>query len=501
MAKFSGSSPGLCVALLLLLTSASAVQVLNNINDLKKLNFGLSVPKHSLLLLHWFANEVDIDNNNIIRLTFDPDEGDYGSHHYGNYERLLDPLPHGNVRYRYFTVGNLNQDSSSDLPSYVVHPRIEYEGRNRDRIIFRVREQNVGRQAGHVIDRVYITQHFETSDNQGTRYDPDHTYQITTSLLRQISQFSVEVNDLNTLTNLRDNVRSNADYSQLREIRNLWGDLACLGLFLFIIIQEKYCPNQQPNNRRQPSARRNTQPDYVVSIPESRPSRPNRSSEVSIRIPHHYSSDMMLQVVTDSKGRARIIWRNVPVNNYKSGLMVALYRSDEDEEPLTYKSVRNAKSGTYDTSVPLNEGLQVRLHEVITVCFFWSRAGVEIHRGPEFKNPTAAVTIKGYNASLQLFAKDGKACARLYVKTSFTDWMSQFKDSWIGFYTSADKSTNNYEWWQWQWAKKFEQKTDLHSCLDTVVYEYCSNMTIAPGVQARFILKDNEEKARTPGWK
>ncbi|XP_012727830.2 uncharacterized protein LOC105933015 [Fundulus heteroclitus] len=496
--EYSGRKGNLFVALLLLLSSTSAVQVLNSINDLKKLNFGLSVPTHSLLLLHWFANEVDIDNNNVIRLTFNPDNGDYGSHHYGNYERMLDPLPPGNIRYRYFTVGNLNHESSSELPSYVVHPRVGYEGRNRDRIIFRVREQNAGRQARHIIDRVYITQHFETSDNQGTRYDPANTQQVTTSLLRQIREFSVEQNDLTTLTNLRDRFRSNADYSQLREIRNMWSDLACLGLLLFIVIQEKYSFHQPQNNKRQPSVRRNTQPDHVVRIPES---RPKRSSEVSIRIPQHHSDDITLQVVTGSGGKARIMWRNVPVSDYKRGLMVALYSSNEQEEALIYKSTGNAKSGTYDTSVMLNEGLQVRLHEVTKLCCFWSRPGEEIHRGPEFKNPTAAVSIRGYKASLQLFAKGGKACARLYVNNSFTDWTSKFKDSWVGFYSSANKTTMDYDWWKWQWARKFELSTELHGCRDSVVFEYHSNMTITPGVQARFILRDDEELARTPCWK
>ncbi|XP_015240413.1 PREDICTED: uncharacterized protein LOC107091157 [Cyprinodon variegatus] len=495
--KFTGGFQSSCLALLLILSSASAVQVLQNINDLKKLNFGSTVPKHSLLLLHWFANEVNIDNNNIISLTFNPDQGDYGSHHYGNYERMLDQLPLGNIRYRYFTVGNLNQEASSDLPPYVVHPRIEYEGRNRDRIIFRVREQNVGRQVRNVIDRVYITQHFETSDNQGTRYDPVNTYQVASRLLRQIRQFSVNENDLNTLTNLRDQFRSNADYSQLRMIRNSWGDLACLGLFLFIVIQEKYSSNQQPDNRRQPSTKRKTQPDYVVNIPEV---RPNRHSEVSIRIPQIQCDDITLKVVTGSGGKARIIWKKAPVDDYRGGMMIALYSNNVGEEPLTYKSTGNARSGFYDTSVLLNEGLQVRLHERTKLCCFWSRLGEEINRGPEFKNSTAAVSITGYKASLQLFVKDGKACARLYVKTSFIDWMLKFKDSWVGFYSSEDKGTRNYEWWQWQWAQKFD-RADLRDCPDSFVFEYHSSMKIAPGVQARFIFNGDVEKARTPCWK
>uniref|UniRef100_A0A3Q3VYE1 Uncharacterized protein n=1 Tax=Mola mola TaxID=94237 RepID=A0A3Q3VYE1_MOLML len=145
----------------------------------RKINFGQSVPKHSLILLHWFANMVEINNNNVIRLTFDPNS-DYGSHHYGNYERLLDPLPRG---YRYFTVGNLNQDTSAQLPDYVVNPQREYDGRNRDRIIIRVWEQR--------IDQVFITQHYDTSEHQGTPYDPTHTFHITNNLLIQIREFSL----------------------------------------------------------------------------------------------------------------------------------------------------------------------------------------------------------------------------------------------------------------------------------------------------------------------
>ena len=224
----SGRVTSCCVTLLLVLTSVSAVQRLNSIEDLKKINFGQSVPKHSLLLLHWFANVVHINHNNVIRLTFDPDSGDYGSHHYGNYERLLDPLPQG---YRYYTVGNLYQDTSFQLPDYVVDPPMEYEGENRDRIIIRV--------WGQRIDQVYITQH-DTSEYQRTPYDPDHTYQITDNLLRQIKYFSVRDGQWSLLS-LRNQFRSNAD---IDKIKRTWGSLACLGLFLFIV-QEMYFYNQQ----------------------------------------------------------------------------------------------------------------------------------------------------------------------------------------------------------------------------------------------------------------
>lgn len=491
----STRTPWCCVALFFVLTSVSAVQKLKSIEDLKKINFGQSVPKHSLLLLYWFANTVVIDNNNVIRLTFNPNSNDYGSHHYGNFERMLDPLPQGNVRYRYFTVGNLHQERSTELPSYVLFPTTGYEGDNRDRIIFRVREHNGGWQDLQVIDQVYITQHYETHEQQGTRYDPDHTYQVTTRLLNNIRAFSADGNGRNHLTQLRDRFGSNADDSQLRLIRNTWGNLACLGLLLFIVINEKYS-SKRPNNRPQPAPRRNTRPDFVVNITDN---TDHIASGTYARHLWDQGNGIMLDVTTGKGGKARICWRNVPRHYLQEGVMVALYKNNEDEEAMASKTIGNG-SDSYDTSVPLNDSLQVRLHKVKRLFCFWSSLGEEICRGTVFKNYTEAVNINGYNANLQLFVKDGKACARLYVKKSFRDWRSEFSNSWVGFYSSADKATNSYEWWQWQWVTKFEQNTHFQDYFHDV-YDYHSSMVIAPGVQARFIINNDIVKAITPSWR
>ncbi|KAK1877685.1 Anthranilate phosphoribosyltransferase [Dissostichus eleginoides] len=259
MMKMLGGVTWCCVALLLALNSVSAVQkTLKSINGLKKINFGQAVPMHSLLLLHWFANEIDIDNNNIIELTFDPNREDYGSHHYGNYEGVLDPLPRGN-QHRYYTIGNLNEETSTQLPPYVFDPISEDMGSNMDRIIFRVREQNIHGQAYQVIDQVYITQHIP---HQGTVYDPAHTYRITTNLLREIREFSVG-EDQPPLSYLRNRFGSSADDF---DIENKWGELACLGLLLYIVIQEKHSSKQQ-NNR--PENRRNPRNEREHNVPRN----------------------------------------------------------------------------------------------------------------------------------------------------------------------------------------------------------------------------------------
>ncbi|KAM3864372.1 uncharacterized protein ACN63O_012274 [Diretmus argenteus] len=408
------------LVLFLALTSASAVQKLNSINDLKQVNFGPSVPKHSLVLLHWFANTIEIDNNDVIQLTFEPESGDYGAHHYGNFERMLDPLPRG---YRYYTLGNLNtrniQGSNLELPPYVTQNRrnlmeLRNEERNRDRIIFRVRGQNT-QQAWQTIDQVYITQHYESVQQRGTAYDLAHTYRITTNLLREIREFSVE-------------------------------------------------------------GHTETMPSHFFQ--------------------GTYQSDMKLEVGTGVNGNTRIHWSNIPQQLLNQGVMVVLFKNDKREESSRIVDGH----GSYDTSVPLNPGLQVRLHKAKTVCCFWTTVGGEICRGTEFHNSRAQkpVHIRPYDASLQLFVKDGKACARLYVSKTFREWRSDFRKSWVGFYSSATKNTNEYDWWQWQWATKFKRCPDLEDPLDHV-YEYHSSMTIARGLQARFIL-DGEDIVHTPIW-
>uniref|UniRef100_A0A3P9DFQ9 Uncharacterized protein n=1 Tax=Maylandia zebra TaxID=106582 RepID=A0A3P9DFQ9_9CICH len=182
---------------------------------IKSLGFGQSVPEQSLRFLHWFANEIDINTNDDISLTFDPTGYDYGSHQYRNDEELLEPLPRG---YRYYSLGNIHREGSLQLPPQVIQS--EQEDGNRARIIIRVREQNVRRRTSRIIDQVYITQHYEAAGYHWTAYDPQHTYGITTSLLRAIRKFSINSDDINLLMSLRDHFRSSANDSQLLEMRN-----------------------------------------------------------------------------------------------------------------------------------------------------------------------------------------------------------------------------------------------------------------------------------------
>ncbi|KAM6957779.1 uncharacterized protein FYW47_011883 [Aplochiton taeniatus] len=351
--------------LFLYVTSALAIQHLHSIRDLRNIDFGGAVPKHSLVLLHWFANNIDIDNNDVISLTFEPNQEDYGTHHYGNYERLLNNLPHSrSVTYRYYTLGNLyrnnNLHSPLTLPSYVTqgNHNLRDDDENRDRIIFRLRRDT----SSETIDEVYITQHYGTALGI-SQYDPEYTYRVSTNLLRELREFSVEGHQRNSLWELRDQFGNHVDDNLLGYLNRNW----------------------------------------------------------------------------------------------------------------------------------------VRLHrEKKMFCGLWTTMGSEICRGPEFENPKGAVCIEGYDALLQLFVEEGKSCARLYIKNTFTDWKKQFEDSWVGFYTSANKVTHEYETWKWQWATKFSREPNVDGYN---VYVYCSRMAIAPGVQARFIVRGKENAiAHTAAW-
>ncbi|XP_035763930.1 uncharacterized protein LOC118454208 [Neolamprologus brichardi] len=235
-----------CVALLLTLTSVSAVRrTLNSINDLMSVGFGQSVPIHSLVLLHWFANTVNIDRNDVIHLTFNP-KHDYGSHYYGNSGGLFE-LSLGST---YYTIGNINESTAAQLPPHV---RAQSGHGNRVRVVIRVREAYGVRQVEHV----YITQHYHQFNYRRSDYDPDQTYEVTTNLLREIREFSMDSHDMISLRYLRDRFGRRANDSQLECIRNMWGHLASLGLLFHIVGYtgpvQSYCNQAQLASRRNDS--------------------------------------------------------------------------------------------------------------------------------------------------------------------------------------------------------------------------------------------------------
>lgn len=159
-----------CAVLLLTLTFVSAAQRrLNSVNELK--NYHRGERAGIIDLLHWFANIVRISNN-VIHLPFDP-QCDYGSHHYGNYEDLLES-PRG---CQYYTVGNIRVDTSTPLPLYVQNSQSGTNGWNTARIIFSADNYRQ-------IHRVFITRHYGSSED--TSYDHEWTFEVSIDLLQEL---------------------------------------------------------------------------------------------------------------------------------------------------------------------------------------------------------------------------------------------------------------------------------------------------------------------------
>ncbi|CAL8338329.1 unnamed protein product [Arctogadus glacialis] len=211
---------GFLVLYLSILPTESTIGILNSINDLKKIPFGQSVPKHSLVLLHWFANAIEFSNNNRLEFNFDPNNGDYGTHQYGNFQEFLDPLPFG---HRYFTLGNIHFMINNERPA-------SYSSQN-------------------TIGQVYITQHYQNNQNQGTVYDPVHTYRISINLLRELRVFSLDRREQSELSEIGIYFGSSISNNELSLLENTWCQLACFGLLFFIVINQRQALQTQQSSR------------------------------------------------------------------------------------------------------------------------------------------------------------------------------------------------------------------------------------------------------------
>ncbi|CAB1341738.1 unnamed protein product [Coregonus sp. 'balchen'] len=143
----------ICFFLLLPLALVSAdIRVLNSIKNLRNIEFGHRFPRHGLMLLHFVSGDLYIDNNDALIPTFVPETGDWGFHHFNNYEQVFPPLQDQN-RQGYYAVGNINtlEHTHSILIYYLAPGNLE---RNRDRVVVRTSPNSP------LLEAVYITQHY-----------------------------------------------------------------------------------------------------------------------------------------------------------------------------------------------------------------------------------------------------------------------------------------------------------------------------------------------------
>ncbi|KAG7458558.1 hypothetical protein MATL_G00221530 [Megalops atlanticus] len=332
----------------------SVIPELRTVRDLRGVSFGHQPPRHGLKLLHWFSSEcVAFDDDGDMELQCDPDDGDYGFHHYGNYEGLLPTLINC-YGYVYFEVGNLNADThpgALDLPKYVREAydnRRNFYERNKDRIIISLHRST------KLIEEVYITEHQSGSGD----FSPDGTYLLSSDIIRDAGNMQL------------------IDFLQRAGF------------------------------------------ELVMSLVDSdgEGSLSSNSSEQSDQ-----TDAPQLEVRTGRGGHALVTWWGVH-EGVAHNAWVGLFRVDTepDESCLVKIRLGGRTSGSYETSEPLNHGLQVRL--------FTHFLGYSVWRGPEF-DATCGIgptSIVGFPAALQLYTEHGHAHTRLYIRKSFIDWRSSF---------------------------------------------------------------------------
>lgn len=419
------------------LASVSSVKKLTSIEELKNTRYANRSPRHGLQLLFWFAQNVNLDQNNM-RLIFFPTEDAYGFHYFGNTDPLL-LLPSLSSGQSYYSVGDLNTERyprASELPYYVWrHYRNSYlPERNVDRLIVSLDQTRPNR-----ISRLYVTAH-----NRGRNdFNPSDTYEIDPALVSQIRQADV---CSRSRTHNTEEDRCNQFIQQVGYISS--------------------CPNL---------------------IPQAKHSLDLQCEAIQ------------LQIKTTTQGYSKLIWKNIPDNVFETSTLNIdicqnTYSSDSNEcrEQDIKQSVEiNKSDGSLETSVLLNAGLRPRLRWYHSEVLWY---GAEV----DGANRVLPIRIKGCDASLQLYTANGKACARLYVKKTFSNWKSVLQDSWVGFYKTSQDKSKNYD--TYQYVVNFEKMKDGTDHFD--IYQYKSNLTIAPGVQIRFLLDKNYDKvlAQTSPW-
>ncbi|XP_017576858.1 uncharacterized protein LOC108441702 [Pygocentrus nattereri] len=480
-----------CFALLFIGASVADIETLHDIKDLKGIEFGHEYPRHGLLLLHWLASHVTIDQAEALLLHFDPLRQDYGFQHYENplcteefgLPHLNDPLDR-----EYYSLGSLSSEAvRTQLPPYVTqdyYNSLDNPNRDLDLIILRVQKTRP-----MIADKVYVT------SIQGCDYNQNKTHEISSKLLRQVQALKKPVNILLTLLsdswvpnitqsddprlaltkgeivthlqNIEKHLKSIFEQQDVRWLLSLAGyDLEAR---FYIHKQTWLCSTDEPAQYEE--------------------SNPKTACEGHIPV--------KIEVKSTPDGYARLMWSGIPNNIIEQGPTIVLFSSDTSSMLETFESLKGQTSGSADTFVALKHGLHPRL---VTYKFgsehgFFGLRYTVYWRGPQFDatNRVIPTEINGYNASLQLYTKDGYACARLYIKNSFTDWKQEFYNSWVGFYASERDLDHKYQ--HYQWVSNFEKVEEDDDTKEYLIYQYQSNMSIGPGVQARFLF--SKEAVRT----
>lgn len=481
--------------LILWLEPVSAIKRLHNMLDLASTKFGTQFPNNGLMLLYWFTLHIDFPDELTMKPKgFDPSRGDYGCKSYPNSERLLPKIPRDTDSDTYYIIGNLNHVAAK-FPSYVYqdyynahcslpddqssttknmtrrsHDRIFFKLKglssvpryNTHRIVFRLK---IISSVPHII-AVYVTQ---TTLN-GLRLNPDFTFEVTPQLLREISDIVQQKTAI-----LCPALKPTAEkaHNMFEDEKLVW----FLTLADYDVSSRELCLSGTFCS------------DYTEvggdCINSLHCTLGNNYDEVCDWNP------MSLTVSSSDDGLAVVNWVNIP--DTKAGnslLMVALFQNDQSSDALAEKAVDGLATGSFSTTISLDAGLQVRL---------LLKSKETLWRGPELDdaNGQMPVNIVNFNdASIQLFVRNGSACARLYIKKSFSDWNEKLYsgNSYMCYYASSAGSCLESAY------LTIMVQTSGHKFAEFNIYEHCSGKKMNPLFVVKFYHYYTGYYTTSPTW-
>ncbi|XP_066497727.1 uncharacterized protein [Hoplias malabaricus] len=477
-----------------------------NIKSLKINGFGEKYPRHGLLLIYWFANQVSLHpGEDFLRLRFNPAQTDYGFQLYknslvfspgGNGERRALPCLNESMNRVYYSVGSLQSVTiRSQMPSYITqdfHNFPEDLNRDLDRIVVRVQKSRPT-----TADKVFVTQ--EVNTEHGRIYDPDQTYEISLDLLKQVQALRKSLESHQAVKSEDEYDRYPLDVAKvhpqdprltlnkevfldhMKRVGHLKTIFAKQDLRWFLSLAGYDVDARFDIHKK------------IWACSSSDIFHRKRSVDDHQTLCEGHSV-VKLEVRTTPNGCARLIWQGLPKNLIKMNPELIIVKSDSGLDFLGFIPLLGQTSGSINTLKELKNGLQPQL----IVYKFVNEPGLMgirysiIWRGTEFDSANRIIPsdLSGYDASLQLFTKGGYACTRLYIQKSFIDWKEEFSHSWVGFYASEEDDDNNY--YHYQWVSNFlEVGEEEDESKDYLIYEYQSPMGIAPGVQARCMVYRN----------
>lgn len=419
-----------------------------------------------------------------MQLHFDPAQGGYGLQ--CSKETDQKAAFGSSESFNYYSLGDLDHRSSRMLPFYVTHDfyhSIDSPQTNVDRVLLQVQKNNPTK-----IEKVYVTEY-----HKNLSCHPECTYEISAKLLTQIQTLNTDIICDANDPRLDFSLCEFLNYQQkAAKVLTIYPKAPGLEWFLTlagynidlrydVFSQASFCAINQTGDLE------------------------DNCSPPSIGISDVIQNKVKLEVKSTPEGYAQITWSGIPENIARMKLKIGLSKSRTSANPLREYPLNGRTYGFIDTSVPLNPGLQVQLLQSENVpyyYFFRTTYYTSIWKGPELDeaNRIPPSNIRGYQGSLQLYAKDGYACARLYIKKTFTNWKNVFNNAWVGFY--ASKADDNTSYKEYAWSINFEKISKDDCSLAFEIYQYESSVTIGPGVQARFMLTSHygSEKAQTVPW-